>query len=159
MAPKRGKAAGKATSKLTAHNFLPTLSKPAEVIGEYIKMQGKDWKGCPAADKDKWYRCVVRAFEAMHNFGAFKSAAFEVQEMGESAGEGSLEPGGCFGREVLGCVPAALPQVFLCGAGRITCMDPRPRSVMQESPGRVMHKTSRRILWCGVLMISTHTHE
>ena len=28
----------------------------------------------------------------MHDFGAFKSAAFEVQEMGES-GEGSLEPG------------------------------------------------------------------
>ena len=28
----------------------------------------------------------------MHDFGAFKSAGFEVQEMGE-AGEGSLEPG------------------------------------------------------------------
>lgn len=27
------------SSKLEAHNFLPTLAKPAEMIGEYIAMQ------------------------------------------------------------------------------------------------------------------------
>jgi hypothetical protein len=49
-------------------------------------MQGKDWTGCPSAGKEKHYRCTLRKFEAMHNFGTrFKSAAFEVQEMGESA--------------------------------------------------------------------------
>jgi len=88
--PAKRKAKGSKAS-VVAH-FVPLLTKPAEVIGDYISMQGKEWPGCPAADKDKWYRCVVRHFEAMHEFGAFKSAAFEVQEMGES-GDGSLEPG------------------------------------------------------------------
>ena len=81
-----------AQKKLIAHNFLPTLNRPAEVIGDYVVVQGREWSGCPAADKDKSFRCSVRKFEAMHDFGAFKSAAFEVQEMGV-AGEGSLEPG------------------------------------------------------------------
>jgi hypothetical protein len=80
------------SATLTAHNFLPSLSKPSEVVGEFISIQGSDWQGCPASDKQKWFRCVVRKFDALHDFGAFKSAAFEVQEMGES-GEGSLEPG------------------------------------------------------------------
>ena len=88
--PAKRKAKGSKAS-VVAH-FVPLLTKPAEVIGDYISMQGKEWPGCPAADKDKWYRCVVRHFEAMHEFGASKSAAFEVQEMGES-GDGSLEPG------------------------------------------------------------------
>ena len=92
MAPKRKPAAGKATPKLAAHNFLPVLTKPAEVIGDYVSLQGKEWTGCPAADKEKWFRCTVRQFEGVHDFGAFKSAAFQVQEMGQS-GEGSLEPG------------------------------------------------------------------
>ena len=92
MAPKRKLAAGKATPKLAAHNFLPVLTKPAEVIGDYVSLQGKEWTGCPAADKEKWFRCTVRQFEGVHDFGAFKSAAFQVQEMGQS-GEGSLEPG------------------------------------------------------------------
>ena len=30
------------------------------------------------------FRCVVRKFDAVHDFGAFKSAGFKVQEMGES---------------------------------------------------------------------------
>ena len=92
MPPRKKLASGRDTSMLIAHNFLPTLTKPMEIIGDYIAMQGKDWTGCPSADKEKHYRCIVRKFEAMHNFGTFKSAAFEVQEMGES-GEGSLEPG------------------------------------------------------------------
>ena len=93
MAPKKKATSGKGCSKLLAHNFLPTLTKPAAVIGDYISIQGKDFPGCPHADKEKWFRCVVRQFEAMHDLpGGLKSAAFEVQEMGES-GEGSLEPG------------------------------------------------------------------
>jgi hypothetical protein len=92
MPPRKKAASGNGTSMLAAHNFLPTLTKPMEIIGDYIAMQGKDWTGCPSADKEKHYRCIVRKFKAMHNFGTFKSAAFEVQEMGES-GEGSLEPG------------------------------------------------------------------
>ena len=75
--PKKGKA-----SSLMAHHFLPQLSKPAHVIGEFIAMQGKEWSGCPAADKEKWYTLAVRKFEAVHDFGAFKQSAFEVQEMG-----------------------------------------------------------------------------
>jgi hypothetical protein len=87
----KGKASS-SSSSLVAHNFLPTLTKPAAVIGDFISIQGRDWQGCPASDKEKWFRCVVRKFDALHDFGAFKSAGFEVQEMGES-GEGSLEPG------------------------------------------------------------------
>ena len=52
MAPKRKPAAGKATPKLAAHNFLPMLTKPAEVIGDYVSLQSKEWTGCPAADKE-----------------------------------------------------------------------------------------------------------
>ena len=45
---KRKPAAGRNTPKLTAaHNFLPLLTKPAEVVGEYIAMRGKEWQGCP----------------------------------------------------------------------------------------------------------------
>ena len=90
MPPKGTKA--KSTPKLSAHNFLPTISKPDEIVGDFIAMPGREWSGCPAGDKDKLFRCVVRKFEAVHDFGALKGAGFEVQEMGES-GEGSLEPG------------------------------------------------------------------
>ena len=46
---KRKPAAGRNTPKLTAaHNFLPLLTKPAEVVvGEYIAMRGKEWQDCP----------------------------------------------------------------------------------------------------------------
>mgnify|MGYP007078090933 CR=1 FL=1 len=108
MPLKKKAATAKGSSKLVAHNFLPTLTKLAEVVGDYIAMQGKDWTGCPSADKEKWYRCIVRQFEAMHDFGAFRSAAFEVQEMGES-GEGSLEPGVASGEKFF----VAYQQPFL----------------------------------------------
>ena len=48
------------TSTLTEHNFLPQLGKPQSVVGDFIAMAGREWSGCPAADKDKWFRCVVR---------------------------------------------------------------------------------------------------
>ena len=64
--------------------FCPRLQKPQQTVGEFISIAGRDWSGCPAADKDKMFRCVVRKFDAVHDFGAFKSAGFKVQEMGES---------------------------------------------------------------------------
>ena len=45
---KKAKAPAK-TSKLVAHNFLPALSKPNSVIGDYISKQGKEW-AAPAAE-------------------------------------------------------------------------------------------------------------
>jgi len=39
----KGKEPAAKTGKLVAHNFLPTLSKPAHVNGDVISMQGKDW--------------------------------------------------------------------------------------------------------------------
>ena len=73
--------------------LLPLLQKPTTTIGAFIEIQGRDWGGCPAAEKDKWFKCAVRAFDAIHTFpGNMKSAGFQVQEMGQS-GEGSLEPG------------------------------------------------------------------
>ena len=52
-------------SSLTAHNFLPTLTKPMAVLGKNVLVQGRDWGSCPAADKDKWFQCTVRKFEAV----------------------------------------------------------------------------------------------
>ena len=88
---KRSATTSTAAGKLVAH-FLPTISKPAEIVGCFILLAGREWSGCPENDKDKIFRCIVRRFEAVHDFGAFKSGGFQVQEMGES-GEGSLEPG------------------------------------------------------------------
>ena len=83
----------KAAQPSLAAQLLPQLAKPATAIGEFVEIQGSDWGSCPAADKDKWFKCIVRQFEAVHDFpGGTKSAGFQVQEMGES-GEGSLEPG------------------------------------------------------------------
>ena len=44
----------------------------------FVKIQGRDWGGCPASDKDKWFKCIVREFEAVHDFpGGTKSAGFQ----------------------------------------------------------------------------------
>ena len=85
---------GKSTAQPTlVAQLLPVLPKPSSAIGMFVEIQGCDWGGCPASDKDKWFKCIVRQFEAVHEFpGKTKSAGFQVQEMGES-GEGSLEPG------------------------------------------------------------------
>ena len=49
-----GKKPAAKISKLTAHNFLPGLTKPSSVIGDYVSMQGKEWTGsrpcAPAPD-------------------------------------------------------------------------------------------------------------
>ena len=55
--------------------LLPVLSKPLSAVGLFVEIQGSDWGGFPAADKDKWFKCIARQFEAVHNFpGGTKSA-------------------------------------------------------------------------------------
>ena len=85
----RGKGKAKQHS-LRAAGMLPMLKKPAEAVGHYLHVPGAFWDKCPAADKEKSYKCVVREFAALHKFGGGQppSAAFEVQEMGEK-GTGS----------------------------------------------------------------------
>ena len=48
------------TSTLVAHNFLPALSKPSKIIGEFVSVQGSEWGGCPVAQKDSLFKCIVR---------------------------------------------------------------------------------------------------
>ena len=90
--PSASKKGGK-QGRLVEMNLLPSLKKTSEAVGEKVQVPGAYWEGCPPADLDKIYLCTVIRFEAMHTFhGGLKSAAFIMQEMGES-GEGSLEPG------------------------------------------------------------------
>ena len=55
MGKKKQKEA-KPTTTLAAHNFLPTLTKPQSVVGDFIAMAGREWDGCPPADKAKLFR-------------------------------------------------------------------------------------------------------
>ena len=88
----RGKGKAKQNS-LRAAGMLPMLKKPSEAVGHYLDVPGAFWDKCPAADKEKIYKCLVREFAALHKFsgGQPPSAAFEVQEMGEK-GTGSGAP-------------------------------------------------------------------
>ena len=63
MAKGKNKRVAASSSKLVAHNFLPTLSKPSKVIGDFVSIPGSDWGGCPAAQKASLFMCVVRQFE------------------------------------------------------------------------------------------------
>jgi hypothetical protein len=86
------KGKNKAQPKLIA-TLYPQLAKPLSAIGDFIELKGSEWGGCPASEKDNWFKCTVRKFEAVHEFpGGNKLPGFQVQEMGQS-GEGSLEPG------------------------------------------------------------------
>ena len=58
MPPKRSSKA----SKQSAIAFYPTLNKPATAVGKYISAPGKFWNGCPAADKEKRFKCAVVEF-------------------------------------------------------------------------------------------------
>ena len=84
MARGKGKAPAKQSS-LRAAGLLPTLKKPAEAVGNVVHTPGAFWERCPAADKEKLFKCLVRAFEAVHKWPGSRppGAAFEVQEMGE----------------------------------------------------------------------------
>ena len=91
MARTKGKKGSKQTA-LTGSGFWPMLSKPAIAIGKHASVPGKYWNGCPAADKEKRFMCIVVEFTAMHDFGdGVKGAGFKLKEMGED-GRGSLEP-------------------------------------------------------------------
>ena len=94
--PKANGAKGKQTSLLAGgFDFVkyPQLKKPMEVIGETIKVPGKFWDKCPAADTEKMYKCVNVDYSIAHKFAVGPmQPAFKMQEMGES-GTGSLEQG------------------------------------------------------------------
>ena len=97
MPPKRSSKA----SKQSAIAFYPTLNKPATAVGKYISAPGKFWNGCPAADKEKRFKCAVVEFSALHDYGdGNKGAGFSCKEMGED-GRGSLEPGVASGSEFM----------------------------------------------------------
>lgn len=59
-------------------NFYPELKKTAHAIGKFIAVPGSYWDNCPAADKDKMYKCVVIDFVALHDFGTYKGSGFTV---------------------------------------------------------------------------------
>ena len=85
MARTKGKKGSKQTA-LTGSGFWPMLSKPAIAIGKHASVPGKYWNGCPAADKEKRFMCIVVEFTAMHDFGdGVKGAGFKLKEMGEDA--------------------------------------------------------------------------
>ena len=106
MAPKGKRSAQKA---LTSAGFWPLLPKTAVAIGKFVSVLGKFWEGCPSADKEKRYKCIVVDFVAVHDFGAGrKGSAFKLKEMGED-GRGSLEPGIASGEEFV----LAYPLPFL----------------------------------------------
>ena len=66
MPPKRSSKA----SKQSAIAFYPTLNKPATAVGKF-------WNGCPAADKEKRFKCAVVEFSALHDYGdGVKGAGF-----------------------------------------------------------------------------------
>ena len=94
---------------LTSAGFWPLLPKTAVAIGKFASMPGKFWEGCPSADKEKRFMCVVVDFVAVHDFGGGrKGSAFKLKEMGED-GRGSLEPGVASGEEFV----LAYPLPFL----------------------------------------------
>ena len=92
---------GSKQTALTGSGFWPMLSKPAIAIGKHASVPGKYWNGCPAADKEKRFMCIVVEFTAMHDFGdGVKGAGFKLKEMGED-GRCSLEPGVASGSEFI----------------------------------------------------------
>ena len=79
----RGKGKTK-QSLLQRAGMLPMLKKPAEAVGDYTHEPGSFWDKCPAADKEKIFKCLTREVAALHKFGGQPpSAAIEEQEMGE----------------------------------------------------------------------------
>ena len=77
----------------------PLLKKPLEQIGTYIDVPGNYWQGCMSAEeKETNYRCLVRDHSAMAPLTPTrKGEGFQLQEMGVTAGTGSLEHGDASG--------------------------------------------------------------
>jgi hypothetical protein len=102
-----GKTKAKAPKQtaLTGSDFWPMLPKPVVAVGKYASVPGKYWDGCPSADKEKRFMCIVIEFVALHDFGdGVKGAGFKLKEMGED-GRGSLEPGVASGSEFIMAYP------------------------------------------------------
>jgi hypothetical protein len=78
--------------RIVSSTLLERHCKASRGTGHFMHVPGEFWERCAAADKKKIYKCLVREFEGLHKFagGVPPSAAFEVQEMGET-GDGSLE--------------------------------------------------------------------
>ena len=90
---------------LTNAGFWPMLPKTAVAVGKYASVLGKYWHGCPSADKEKRFMCIVVEFVALHDFGdGVKGASFKLKEMGED-GRGNLEPGIASGDEFVMAYP------------------------------------------------------
>ena len=75
-----GKKKGTATQKSLADGrFYPFLKSTAVAIGKFISVPGNFWDGCPAADKEKKFKCIVVEFVAVHDFSGFKGSGFKVR--------------------------------------------------------------------------------
>jgi hypothetical protein len=93
-------------------NYYPLLKRPQSAIGKFTSTPGKWWRGCPAADKEKRFKCIVVEFVACHDFGdSIKGAGFKCKEMGED-GKGSLEPGVASGSEFVMAYPNPFLEYF-----------------------------------------------
>lgn len=60
-------------------NIFPLLKKMSSAIGHFIHVPGSYWEGCPAADKEKIFKCLVVEFVTQHDFGFYKSSGFKVR--------------------------------------------------------------------------------
>jgi len=88
-------------------NVLPTLKRPSsDAVGEEIYVLGSHWVHCARGDLKKVYVCIVRAYEAVHDWTSHpdvgvkrpfsdKTCAFQMQLMGEKEGA-ALDNGDVF---------------------------------------------------------------
>ena len=86
---------GSAQKSLSGFDFTtyPQIKLPVKLVGTEIGVPGDFWDKCPAADKDKIFKCVIRDHSIAHRFAVGPmSPAYQLQEMGER-GSGSLEQG------------------------------------------------------------------
>ena len=116
--PPKQKPSKKITSQqssLATSGILPMLAKTSKAIGLFCIVPGPFWDYCPAADKDKKYKCIVTEFVPIHDFaGGRKGAAFRCKEMGEN-GEGSLEAGATSGEDFVIRYPMPFLEYFYAG--------------------------------------------
>ena len=59
---------GKKAKKVTALGFYPTLPKTNAALGKYATVPGCFWAKCPAADKEKMFKCLITDFIPIHDF-------------------------------------------------------------------------------------------
>ena len=65
MAPKKKQV----QRSLEQSDLLPTLKKPLESVGKTIDIPGSHWGDqCPAADKEKIFKCTINDYTVLHDF-------------------------------------------------------------------------------------------